>query len=190
MLGSPGKLNAHAKHTLIQRVFFEGIPVAEAARMANISRQTAYRWVRRFRREGWAGLATRSRRPQRCAWALSEHTVRAIVKARVKSGRGPQWIAWRLRLTVSTVHRVLVRFRLNRLQWLDRVTRAPTRYERGAPGELLHADVKKLRRIPPGGGRHFDPQVAALPEPRWLRSRLPPRRHRRLQSLSLRRSPP
>jgi transposase InsO family protein len=75
----------------------------------------------------------------------------------VKSGRGPQWIAWRLKLAVSTVHRVLTRWGLNRLKWLDRVTRVPVRYEKSAPGELLHLDVKKLQRIPPGGGRHFDP---------------------------------
>lgn len=56
---------------------------------------------------------------------------------------------------VSTVHRVLVRWRLNRLGLLDRVTRAPVRYEKTAPGELLHLDVKKLRRVPPGGGRHL-----------------------------------
>jgi transposase InsO family protein len=157
VLGSPGKLNAHAKRTLIQRVVQEGLSVAEAARMANISRQTAYRWVRRFRQEGLTGLAPRSRRPLRSPSALSEAIVRAVLKVRVKSGRGPQWIAWRLKLAVSTVHRILTRWGLNRLKALDRVTRAPVRYEKNAPGELLHLDVKKLQRIPPGGGRHFDP---------------------------------
>jgi transposase InsO family protein len=75
----------------------------------------------------------------------------------MQSGRGPQWIAWRLKLVTSTVHRILKRWNLHRLKWLDRVTRVPVRYEKSAPGELLHLDVKKLRRIPPGGGRHFDP---------------------------------
>jgi transposase InsO family protein len=31
------------------------------------------------------------------------------------------------------------------------------RYERAAPGELVHLDVKKLGRIPDGGGKRFDP---------------------------------
>jgi transposase InsO family protein len=125
--------------------------------MANISRQAAHRWLNRFRREGWDGLRPRSRRPLSCPQALSVSVVRAIVQARLKSGRGPQWIAWRLKLVTSTVHRILQRSNLHRLKWLDRVTRAPVRYEKSAPGELIHLDVKKLRRIPLGGGRHFDP---------------------------------
>jgi transposase InsO family protein len=157
MLMSPGKLNDHAKLTLVQRVFDEGVSVAEAARMANVSRQTASRWVGRFRRDGLDGLQQRSRRPRRSPRALPADTVWAILTARVQSGRGPQWIAWRFKLAVSTVHRILVHWRLNRLGLLDRVTRSPVRYEKTSPGELLHLDVKKLRRIPPGGGRHFDP---------------------------------
>lgn len=156
-MGSPGKLNAHAKATLVQRVVVEGISVAEAARMANFSRSTAHFWIRRFRNEGWGGLEPRSRRPRRSPRALPEAMVWTILSARVQSGRGPQWIAWRLELKVSTVHRVLQRWGLNRLKGLDRATRAPVRYEKAAPGELLHLDVKKLRRVPPGGGRHFDP---------------------------------
>jgi len=51
------------------------------------------------------------------------------------------------------VHRVLVRHRLNRLAWMDRPTgQLIRRYERAHPGELVHMDVKKLGRIPPGGG--------------------------------------
>lgn len=157
MLMSPGKLNAHAKRTLVERVLVDGLPVAEAARMANVSRQTAYRWIRRYRIHGWDGLQPRSRRPHACPRALPEDVVRAILSARIETGRGPQWLGWRFALPSSTVHRVLRRWNLHRLKWLDRVTRTPVRYEKEAPGELLHLDVKKLQRIPPGGGRHFDP---------------------------------
>lgn len=157
MLKSPGKLNAHAKFTLVQRVFEEGWSVAEAARMANVSRQAASRWIGRYRRDGLLGLVPRSKRPRRSPRALPADTVRAILTARIESGRGPQWLAWRFKLAVSTVHRVLARWNLNRLKLLDRVNRAPVRYEKTAPGELLHLDVKKLKRVPPGGGRHFDP---------------------------------
>lgn len=151
MLGSPGKLNAHAKRTLIERVVIEGISVAEAARMANISRPTAYRWVRRYRREGWDGLRPRSRRPLSSPRALSDETIQTIVITRLQSGRGPQWIGWRLARPASTVHRVLRRWNLHRLKRLDRVTRTPVRYEKAAPGELLHLDVKKLQRVPQAG---------------------------------------
>ena len=36
------------------------------------------------------------------------------------------------------------------------MTRTPVRYEHPAPRDLLHIDVKQLRRIPVGGGRRFD----------------------------------
>ena len=56
-------------------------------------------------------------------------------------------------MPASTVHRVLVRAKLNRLDALDRVTRQPIRrYEMTRPGELVHVDTKKLGRIPRGGG--------------------------------------
>lgn len=157
MLRAIGKLNEHAKRTLVQRVIFNGLSVAEAARMANVSRQTAHRWVRRYRLYGWDGLSARSRRPHTCPHALPQDLVEAILKARIETGRGPQWLGWQFGLPSSTVHRVLRRWNLHRLKWLDRVDRTPVRYERAAPGELLHVDVKKLQRIPPGGGRHFDP---------------------------------
>ncbi len=80
----------------------------------------------------------------------------SILALRVVSGRGPQWIGWQVGLGASTVHRVLKRWHLNRLQLLDRVTRTPMRYEHAAPGDMLHIDVKQLRRIPEGGGRRFD----------------------------------
>ena len=62
---------------------------------------------------------------------------------------------WLLRIPRSTVYAVLRRAGLHRLAWLHRTTRTILRYERHAPGELLHLDVKKLGRIPPGGGKRF-----------------------------------
>jgi transposase InsO family protein len=47
----------------------------------------------------------------------------------------------------------LTRHGLNRLTFLDRPTgQVIRRYERDRPGELVHVDVKKLGRIPDGGG--------------------------------------
>jgi transposase InsO family protein len=40
---------------------------------------------------------------------------------------------------------------------------APMRYEREAPGELVHMDVKKLGRIPDGGGHRVHGRAAARP---------------------------
>lgn len=157
MSGSPSKLNEHAKQTLIARVVANGMSVAEAARMANISRQAAHRWVRRYRLLGPAGLHAGDRRPHHSPRALPPTTVAAILALRTSAGRGPLWISWQLGLRPSTVHRVLVRKGLHQLKRLDRVTRAAVRYEHPAPGDLLHVDVKRLARVPNGGGRLFDP---------------------------------
>jgi transposase InsO family protein len=52
----------------------------------------------------------------------------------------------------STVDGVLARHGLNRLAHTDRASGAVVRYQREHPGELVHLDVKKLGRIPEGGG--------------------------------------
>jgi transposase InsO family protein len=66
-------------------------------------------------------------------------------------------IAYALGLARSTVYALLRRLGLQRLASLHRSTRAIIRYERPALGELVHLDVKKLGRIPTGGGKRFDP---------------------------------
>lgn len=74
--------------------------------------------------------------------------------------RGPVFIAGRLGLHASTVGRVLSRHRVPLLRELDPVTgtviratrRTARRYEHDHPGSLIHIDVKKLGRIPEGGG--------------------------------------
>jgi transposase InsO family protein len=66
---------------------------------------------------------------------------------------GPARLAGIVGVPASTVHRVLVRHGVNRLRWMDRTTgRVIRRIETARPGELVHIDVKKLARIPPGGG--------------------------------------
>lgn len=55
------------------------------------------------------------------------------------------------------MYAILRRLGLQRLAYLHRSTREIIRYERGKPGELLHLDVKKLGRVPDGGGKRFDP---------------------------------
>jgi transposase InsO family protein len=77
----------------------------------------------------------------------------AVERLRRVEKIGPVRIAARLGLVASTVHRVLCRRGLNRLAWIDRPTgRVIRRIETSRPGELVHVDVKKLGRIPDGGG--------------------------------------
>jgi hypothetical protein len=77
----------------------------------------------------------------------------AIENLRKTLKLGPVRIGARLGVPASTVHRVLCRLGLNRLGCMDRPTgRVIRRYERGRPGELVHVDIKKLGRVPDGGG--------------------------------------
>jgi transposase InsO family protein len=118
-----------------------------------MSRDRAYVWWRRYQAEGIAGLEDRSSRPHRSPTRTKASRERRIIHLRRKRGLGPARIAGIVRLPASTVHAVLVRHGLNRLDHLDRPTREPIRrMEMTRPGELVHVDIKKLGRIPRGGG--------------------------------------
>ncbi len=82
--------------------------------------------------------------------------VRKIVHLRWKQRLGPVDVGDRLGMAPSTVHAVLVRCRLNRLSHVDRATGEPIRrYEHPHPGDLIHVDVKKLGKVPDGGGWRY-----------------------------------
>lgn len=150
------RLTPLGRATLVQRVLVERWPVATAAESMGVSRATAHKWVDRYRSEGPAGLLDRSSRPHRCPAALSPRQVARILEARRRLRHGPHRLAWHLGHPRSTIYAVLRREGLPRLSHLDRPTGAPVRrYERERPGELLHIDVKKLGRIPPGGGHRI-----------------------------------
>ena len=87
---------------------------------------------------------------------------------RRSQGFGPHRIAWALGIARSTAYAVLRRCGLNRLDRLHRVSRRQLRYEHPAPGDLLHIDVKKLGRIPEGGGHRVRGRSAATPRTRGL----------------------
>jgi transposase InsO family protein len=145
------QLSPYGRWLLVQRVRVEGWSPAVAAESMGVSRATTYKWLARFDAEGVAGLESRSSRPHHSA-ATSPEVVAAIVELRLGRRWGPHRISYRLGLARSTVYAVLRREGLNRLDVIDRPTRQVVRYERARPGELVHVDVKKLGRIPDGGG--------------------------------------
>src|SRR4051794_34366326 len=131
----------------------DGWTVAAAAESMNISRQTAHKWWRRYRDDGVAGLEDRSSRPRSCPHQTPARVERRIVALRQSRKLGPARLAGIVGVPASTVHRVLVRHGVNRLRWMDRPTgRVIRRIETNRCGELIHIDVKKLARIPDGGG--------------------------------------
>lgn len=156
----------------IIRLHTEGHPAASIAAIMGISRATVHKWLRRYAREGLAGLADRSSRPHRLPQALDPERVAAICELRRARAWGPHRIAYALSMARSTVYAVLRRAGLQRLAWLHRSTREVIRYEWAHPGDLLHLDVKKLGRIPDGGGKRFAPGFAETGAGRHVGRRL------------------
>jgi transposase InsO family protein len=138
---------------LARCVVEDGWPLRRAAERFQVSPTTAARWAARYRQLGPAGMSDRSCRPRSCPRQTPARTERRIIKLRVIRRWGPARIGYLLGVHPSTVHRVLTRYRLARLSWLDRASgRVVRRYEHARPGDLVHVDIKKLGRIPDGGG--------------------------------------
>ena len=116
-----------------------------------VSRRTAFKWLRRWREEGEAGLEDRSSAPHSIPHRTSRALERRIEKLRRQRLAAYQ-IARLLGMARTTVSAVLVRLGLNRLKVLEPKEPA-NRYERDRPGELLHLDVKKLGRFSRVGHR-------------------------------------
>jgi transposase InsO family protein len=136
------------------------MPVAHVAKAMGVSRQCAHRWVNRFAAEGEAGLVDRSSRPRSSPTRTPAAVETAICRLRREQRRGQDWIGPELGVPARTVSRVLRRHQLPYLRCLDPMTgqliraskTTAVRYERSRPGELVHVDVKKIGRIPDGGG--------------------------------------
>ncbi len=154
------RLTVHGRRLLVRRVRHQKMPVAHVAKMMGVSRQCAHRWVARFDAEGDAGLVDRSSRPHRTPTRTSRQLEHAVVDARRQWRRGPDWLGAELGIGARTVTRILRRWGVPRLAECDPLTgerirasrTTAVRYERERPGELIHIDVKKIGRIPPGGG--------------------------------------
>ena len=154
---------------LARCVVDDGWPLRRAAERFGVSVTTAQRWSGRYRQQGQAGMADRSSRPHRCPGQLPARTEHRIIGLRVTRRWGPARIGYRLGLTPSTVGKVLNRYEAPRLAWTDPATgcrlRAkpkPFRYEHKAPGDLVHVDIKKLGRIPDGGGHRVLGRAAGV----------------------------
>jgi transposase InsO family protein len=153
---SNAALTPRARLRLARLIVEAGWPPARAAERYDVSWKTAVKWAARYRAEGPAGMVDRSSAPHRQPNRTPQPVVRKIVHLRWKHRLGPVQIADRLGMQASTVHAVLVRCRLNRLTHLDRATGEPIRrYEHDHPGDLIHVDVKKLGKVPDGGGWRY-----------------------------------
>ena len=145
---------------LIVSRYRAGWPKAHIAAAMGISRKCVTRWLDRFTHEGESGLHDRSSRPRSVPRRTSPQVEQQILDLRERLRCGPDGISAELGVPARTVSRVLARRQAPPLAALDPITgqvikaskTTAVRYERARPGELVHMDVKKLGRIPDGGG--------------------------------------
>ncbi len=153
------RLTVHGRKLIVER-HAAGWPHAHIAAAMGISRKCVRTWIARYAAEGHAGLADRSSRPHTSPTRTAVEVEDRIIKLRRDKRRGPDWLGAELGVPARTVSRVLARRGQPRLCTLDPMTgevirsskQTAVRYERSRPGELVHMDVKKLGRIPDGGG--------------------------------------
>ena len=154
------RLTVHGRRMLVQRVIEDGRPVAHVAKEMGISRQCAHRWIDRYRAQGEAGLADRSSRPRSCPHRTPAAVEDAVITMRREQRRGQDWIGPELGVPARTVSAILRRHQMPYLRDCDPLTGevikaskvTTKRYEHPYPGSLVHVDVKKIGRIPDGGG--------------------------------------
>ena len=135
-------------------------PIAHVAAEIGISRATASKWVNRYKQFGDLGLIDQSSTPLRQVTATDGAVVARIERMR----RDHKWSAARIEFELTlvgiavsrrTISRILLQLGLSRRRFLDpngELNRElqPILAER--PGHMVHVDVKKVGRIPDGGG--------------------------------------
>jgi transposase InsO family protein len=153
------RLTVHGRRLIVQR-HQAGWPQAHIAAAMGVSRKCVKTWIDRYEAEGDAGLATRSSRPHTMPTRTSPAVEQKVLAARATHRDGPDVLGPKVGVPARTVSRILRRHGVAHLRELDRITgevirsskQTATRYERDHPGELVHMDVKKIGRIPDGGG--------------------------------------
>lgn len=153
-------LTPEGRRRLCERVD-AGRPVCHVAAEAGVARQTLAKWHARWEEQGEDGLQDRSSRPYRSPNQTAPQVEDLIEWLRRGMKLGPVMLVAELvefgyHLAASTIHRVLVRRGISRLRDLDvtgqEMRKPAVRYEYRGCGDLVHVDVKKLGRIPDGGG--------------------------------------
>jgi transposase InsO family protein len=154
------RLTVHGRRLIVERVLHQGRPRAHVAAEMGVSRQCVGHWISRFLTEGEDGLLDRSSRPHTSPTRTPTQVEAQVLAVREQQRRGQDWIGPELGVAPRTVSRILRRHQVRYLHELDPLTgqvirsgkTTALRYERSRPGELVHMDVKKIGRIPEGGG--------------------------------------
>ncbi|WP_156996762.1 IS481 family transposase [Knoellia aerolata] len=153
------RLTVNGRLLIVQR-HQAGWAQAHIASAMGVSRKCVKTWIDRYAIEGEAGLVTRSSRPRTMPTRTSAELEQRVLTARDEHRDGPDVLGPKVGVAPRTVSRILRRHGVPYLRDCDPMTGevirssklTTIRYERERPGELVHMDVKKLGRIPDGGG--------------------------------------
>lgn len=141
-----------AARYLVEAHLREGRPIGELARLHGVHRSWLYRLLARYRAEGEAGLAPRSRRPRHSPRAMSQDTADTVVQLRsalLAQGldAGALTIRWHLERSggpvpsTSSIVRLLRRRGLVIPQPHKRPRSSWIRFEAALPNELWQTDA-------------------------------------------------
>ena len=144
-------LTPKGREAMVRSVLEGGLSRADAAYQFNTTPKTVAKWVDRFRAKGVDGLCDRSSRPLSSPSQTAPATCAVIETLRRLRRTGKQ-IAVEAGVSAATVSRILRRLGLNRIRDLE-PAEPIRRYERAAPGEMIHIDIKKLGRFAQIGHR-------------------------------------
>lgn len=153
------RLTVHGRLLIVQRRQ-AGWKQAHIAAAMGVSRKCVRTWLDRYEAEGEDGLETRSSRPHSMPTKTGPEVEQKVLAARAEHRDGPDVLAAKVGVPARTVSRILRRHDVAYLRECDPMTgevirsskSTAVRYEREKPGELVHMDVKKLGKIPDGGG--------------------------------------
>jgi transposase InsO family protein len=138
-------LTPKGREAMARSMIEGGLSKAAAARQFNTTLKTVAKWVARFRAEGVEGLEDRSSRPLSSPSQTLPAVCPAVEALRRRRHTGNE-IAAEVGVSAATVSRILKRLGLNRLAAIE-PAEPVRRYERAAPGEIIHIDIKKLGKF-------------------------------------------
>jgi transposase InsO family protein len=167
------RLTVHGRKLIVQR-HQQGWKQAHIAAAMGVSRKCVKTWIERYQAEGEAGLQTRSSRPHSMPTRTPPEVEQKVLAARAQHRDGPDVLGPKVGVPARTVSRILRRHQVPYLRECDPMTgqvirsskSTAVRYERERPGELVHMDVKKLGRIPDGGGWRAWGRAASARDPK------------------------
>lgn len=153
------RLTVHGRLLIVRRRE-SGWKQAHIAAAMGVSRKCVKYWLDRYDAEGEPGLETRSSRPHAQPTKTTPEVEQKVLAARAEHREGPDVLASKMGVPARTISRILRRHGMPYLRECDPMTgevirsskQTAVRYERERPGELVHMDVKKLGKIPDGGG--------------------------------------